>query len=160
MYRAVDVAYFMLKIAKEKGVDITNLKLQKLVYIANGYMLAMHNKPLIDEAPQAWKFGPVVHSIYRQFKYYADQPISINTQVLEKGKLSAEAEEVIEAVIDIYGSESAIDLVNLTHETDTPWDEVWNKKGGSSTLFAEIGNEPIKNHFLKALTDPSSVNGL
>lgn len=160
MYRAIDAAYYLLKSAKSKDVTITNLKLQKLIYIANGYMLALHDRPLIDEQPQAWKYGPVIHSIYRQFKSYEDRPIEIDASPLENTALSPEAQEVIDDVIDTYGSETAIDLVNLTHEADTPWDEVWNRQGGHKQLFAEIGNDLIKNHFLKAVTAPQSVNGL
>lgn len=160
MYRAIDTAYYLLKVAGDKQLEITNLKLQKLIYIANGYMLAIHDAPLINEAPQAWKYGPVIHSIYRQFKEYAENPITVNTELLEKDILSPQAKAIIDAVVDTYGNDSAIELVNLTHEADTPWDEVWNNQGGQERLFAEIDEELIKNHFLKAVTAPDSVNGL
>lgn len=71
MYRAIDTAYYLLKVAGDKQLEITNLKLQKLIYIANGYMLAIHDAPLINEAPQAWKYGPVIHSIcQRHFVFF------------------------------------------------------------------------------------------
>jgi len=160
MRSAVDVAYYMLKLAADKGLEMTNLKLQKLVYIAHGYMWALANKPLIDEAPQAWKYGPVIHSVYGQFRKYVDQRIQIDTSKIPEDLLDDKEKEVIEAVLDTYGQESAIDLVNLTHQPDTPWDEIWNRHGGKDQLFAEIPDPLIKNHFLKAVTDSSSVNGL
>ena len=160
MCRAIDAAYYLLSVAKDKSISITNLKLQKLIYIANGYMLALHNRPLIKESPQAWKYGPVIHSIYEQFKQYADRSINVDTGALDKNLLSAEAKEIINDVVDLYGNDSAIDLVKLTHQVETPWDEVWNKRGGKESLFAEIESDLIKNHFLKAVTDPSSVQGL
>lgn len=159
MYKAIDVAYCILKLAQQKGLSMTNLKLQKLVYIAHGYKLGLCGSPLIDEAPQAWKYGPVIHSVYYQFKSYADRTINIDTSKI-RCTLKEEDQTIIADVLDLYGADSAIDLVNLTHEADTPWDEVWNKQKGRRQLFAEIPDELIKNHFLKAVTDSSSVNGL
>lgn len=160
MYKAIDAAYYLLKVAKEKSFSITNLQLQKLIYIANGYMLAINHEPLINEQPQAWKYGPVVHSIYRQFKNYSDSPITVNVDAIKQDNLSSDAKEIIDAVVETYGSESAVDLVNLTHAPNTPWDEIWNKQKGCNKLFAEIPNDVIREHFLKAVTDPSSVDGL
>lgn len=160
MYRAIDAAYYMLRVAKEKNHLISNLKLQKLIYIANGYMLAINDTPLIKEKPQAWKYGPVIHSIYSQFKEYGSNPINIDAEILNKDILDDKAKEIINAVMDVYGEDSAINLVNLTHGDNTPWDIVWNKRGGSNKLFAEIDSELIKDHFKKAATDPDSVNGL
>lgn len=160
MADAVDVAYYMLKIAKNDNLDMTNLKLQKLVYIAHGYMMATHGAKLIDEKPQAWRYGPVVHSVYDQFKGYKDRKIDIDTDNIEDFSLNTDEKKLIKDVLSAYGGENAIDLVNLTHEKDTPWDDVWNKGEGKRELFAEIPHDLIKRHFKKAVTDPNSVNGL
>ncbi len=160
MADAVDVAYYMLKIANEKDIEMTNLKLQKLVYVAHGYMLAINGEPLIHEAPQAWKYGPVIQKIYGQFRTYGSDRIVVRTEKLEKFQLSRDQKDLIKDVIDAYGSDSAIDLVNLTHEPGTPWDIIWNKQNGKEQLFSEIPDDLIKNHFQKAVTDPDSVNGL
>src|SRR5208282_4587731 len=51
------------------------LKLQKLVYFAHGWHLALRDQPLIDELVEAWDYGPVVPSLYHQFKRYGNQSI-------------------------------------------------------------------------------------
>lgn len=40
----------------------------KMAHIAHGYSLAIHNEPLVDEAVEAWKYGPVVPSLYYRAK--------------------------------------------------------------------------------------------
>ncbi len=157
---SVDVAYYMLKIANEKDIEITNLKLQKLAYIAHGYVLAINGEPLINEAPQAWKYGPVVHSIYHQFKQYESEVIVVNTQELNFCKLSESKKLTISSVLNIYSEDSALDLVNLTCAPGTPWDILWSSPEREGQLFVDIPNTLIKNHFLKAVTDPESINGL
>lgn len=48
--------YFLNKASKEEdgGEIISNLKLQKLVYYAQGFHLAMYNQPLYTESLEAW----------------------------------------------------------------------------------------------------------
>ena len=55
---------------------ITNLKLVKLCYIAQGLSLALLDKPLFSEPIEAWQYGPVVPSVYHEFKHFRDQPIT------------------------------------------------------------------------------------
>ena len=159
MYDAVNIAYYMLKVAEGNSQTMTNLKLQKLVYIAHGYMLAMKDRRLINEAPQAWKYGPVIHSVYKRFRAYEDRKIDCEIPDVSN-LIDGDAKFVIEGVMRLYGNDTAIQLVNLTHEPETPWDEVWNKQGGSDQLFAEISDGIIKKHFKKAIDNPTSVNGL
>ena len=50
------------------GGRITPLQVIKMAHIAHGYSLAIHNEPLVDEAVEAWKYGPVVPSLYYRAK--------------------------------------------------------------------------------------------
>ena len=61
---AFDVANYFLSIPEYE--DLTNLKLQKLVYYAQGIHLAIYGKPLFNEAIKAWEHGPVVPELYRK----------------------------------------------------------------------------------------------
>ena len=54
----LDVAeYFLSKSEVDAGDVITNLKLQKLVYYAQGFSLAINNRPLFNEQIRAWQHG-------------------------------------------------------------------------------------------------------
>ena len=60
-----DVAqYFLAKADEDAGDLMSNLKLQKLVYYAQGFALVLLEKPLFPERIEAWIHGPVVpHAI-------------------------------------------------------------------------------------------------
>ncbi|KJW07325.1 Panacea domain-containing protein [Orientia tsutsugamushi] len=54
-----DVAsYFLVLVDRAAGDVITQLKLQKLVYFAQGAHLALFDKPLFKEDIEAWENGP------------------------------------------------------------------------------------------------------
>lgn len=160
MYHSVEVAWKMLQIAQSKGISLSNLQLQKLVYIAHGYLLGWKNKALIVEPIEAWNYGPVVNPIYHQFKDYGDGKIPVWSDVRTELDSDDDATAVIDGVLGLYGNMDAIQLVNLTHQPGTPWDIAWNIQGGKRYFSYPIDNEIIKNHFRKVIADPQGVGGL
>ena len=111
------VADYFVRFAHEVGDPITNLKLQKLVYYAQAWHLALHGEPLIAEGFQAWVHGPVCHSLYQRFKRYGWNPIS---EDVTPSDLPEEVEAHLREVMEVYGGYSAWDLERLTHSED-PW---------------------------------------
>ena len=65
---AQDVAGYFLALAQERGEEVNNLKLQKLLYYAQGWHLAWHGEPLFPEKFEAWMSGPVIPAIYWRYK--------------------------------------------------------------------------------------------
>lgn len=55
---------------------VTPMKLVKLIYIAQGYMLATHRKPLFQEAIEAWQYGPMIPRLYRSIRSFRDSPVT------------------------------------------------------------------------------------
>ena len=82
-YSASVIAYAFVQKGIEEGTFVTQMKLQKMVYFAHGYHLARYNEPLIREEFEAWKFGPVVPSIYQSYKLYGSDMI-IDTGLIAK----------------------------------------------------------------------------
>ena len=62
------VANFFIEKSKASGVPVDPLKLQKLIYFAHGWHLAVTGEPLLDENVEAWPYGPVVPTVYHEFK--------------------------------------------------------------------------------------------
>jgi hypothetical protein len=60
----LQIANEFISLAKERGEPLSNMKLQKLVFIAHGWSLAILNKPLFYEDVCAWRYGPVVPKLY------------------------------------------------------------------------------------------------
>ncbi len=119
MASALDVAaYLIMKSDVDSGDVMTNMKLQKLLYYAQGFSLVLLKNKLFEEPIQAWMHGPVVPTVYRQFKRYR------NGVILKEGPgdiaaLSDEQKELLDAVYDVYGQYSASKLRNLTHSEPT-----------------------------------------
>ena len=67
-YNPIDVANYIVWRANELGKPVTHLKLQKLLYYVVAKYLQAHNQHLIDEKIVKWQYGPVVKSVYHQFK--------------------------------------------------------------------------------------------
>jgi uncharacterized phage-associated protein len=111
------VADFFLSFCQEHGDCLTNLRLQKLVYYAQAWHLALYNAPLFDEKFQAWVHGPVVPSLYQRFKRYGWQPI---TAAVSEPNISGHVREHLEEVFNVYGRYSAWDLERMTH-SEEPW---------------------------------------
>ncbi len=136
---ALSVANYFIDLANKDGKEIRPLKLMKLVYIAYGYALALLGRSIIDyrfDKVEAWKFGPVIPSVYHSFKIYGKSPIKSGTTIfVEKGngveiespQLSdTEAQMVCNFVWERYGlGYDDNELVTLLHGKGTPWGKVY-----------------------------------
>lgn len=134
---ALSIANYFIDLADKENKKIQPLRLMKLVYIAHGYILAILNKSALNprfDKVEAWKFGPVIPSVYHSFKIYGSGNITKKTQVfvdenfndeqpeMEEPKLNGnEEKKICEFVWKNYGSFSASMLVSMLHKEGTPW---------------------------------------
>ena len=93
------------------------LKLQKLLYLAQGYSYAFYDRPLFKEDLEGWVHGPVVREVYDMFKNYQYNSINTNFEVEE---LDNEAKDVINYVIKNFGKYDAKYLEKIRHGQE-PW---------------------------------------
>jgi uncharacterized phage-associated protein len=118
--------YFVSIVDEEAGDFISNLKLQKLLYYAQGGFLAVYDKPLFPEAIKAWEHGPVVPQVYHAYKKFGARPITVETVDLEL--YAPDIREVLDEVNSVYGQFTAGKLREMTHQEppwrDTPLNEV------------------------------------
>lgn len=148
----VCIANFFLKKAKQEDIPVTQLKLLKLVYIGYGWVAAVLDRQLFDEPIEAWQHGPVVNSLYHEFKHYGRDPITTLgvSFDLEREQITypdiPEDEEDIRFILtfvwDIYKRYSAWALREKTHEENTPWHQTYYDKGATVIPY-----ELIKEHF-------------
>lgn len=112
--------------------DITNLKLQKLLFYIDGCFGAVHKKSLFAERFQAWKHGPVVKSVYDKYKKFKDQPIIVSTDddISESSSFSKEELDTLNEAYSLFGHLSPWTLRNISHE-EQPWIDAFNKGEGS-----------------------------
>lgn len=124
MITAMQVAaYFLSKVDDEFGEGITNLKMQKLVYYAQAYHLAIFGIPLFGEEIQAWQHGPVVPDLYHKFKSFDSGPIDTNDYLSDIDQtLPEEVTEFLNEVYEQFAQFSAWRLADMTH-AEGPWKE-------------------------------------
>lgn len=124
--------YVMLRYGDICGQNgIQHLKLQKLIYYIQAWHLTMFEEPLFEEDFQAWLHGPVLKSVWDEFKDF-DMPLSgikmdrLSPQDAEhlrnivETALAKDQVQLIDDVLSEYGSMSGYDLELLTHSED-PW---------------------------------------
>jgi len=103
------------------GADsISNLKLQKLLYYAQGCYLAFYNTPLFDDPIVAWEHGPVVESVYHEYKNNGGCGIDVFGSIAEY--YTKEDDAVLKTVYENFAQYSAWGLRNMTHN-ERPWKE-------------------------------------
>jgi uncharacterized phage-associated protein len=147
---SLTVANAFLDLAEKSGAKLTNMQVQKLVFLAQGYSLALLNRPLFYHNIHAWQFGPVVPKLYKKLQQYGNGYVSdkISTElIVESGALDTEDKKVIDAVYGAYGSWTGSKLSALTHLDNTPWDITFRKKPFSiipQDLIQEYYSEQIQ----------------
>lgn len=131
------VANYFLNLAAKEGRPLDPMGIQKLVYFAHGWNLAISGSPLIQQRVEAWDYGPVIADLYQAFREFGPNPITrpakkfdfdpITGLVLESTPNIAESEDtkpvraLIERVWNSYKHLTSIQLSNLTHLPGSPW---------------------------------------
>ena len=150
MYRttAKDVASALLCVCAEKGIsDISNLKLQKLVYYAQAWNLAFQGRGLFADNLEAWVHGPVVASLFGAYKHYRWMPITERSQSSAIGLFGDHLREVVGA----YGHLTANELERLTH-SEEPWVEARAGLSPDQPSRAIISTATMKRFYSSKVT--------
>lgn len=142
LYSSHAIANEFIRLAEEQGRQLTNMQLQKLVYIANGFSLAINDRPIYFEDTQAWQWGPVIPKLYKSLRKYGSSTVDEYLETEDKVINGSQEDEIIKAVFDNYGHYTGAQLSSLTHQQNTPWHETWNNR-----QFSVINHDVIKKHY-------------
>lgn len=132
------IANFVLDLCEVEGRKITNLSLQKILFFCHAWSLVVLGRPLIKHQFEAWKFGPVLQYLYRDFKKFDCEPINSRAVKLDLStgneqivpyEFDAETEDLLKKVIRFYSRLSAGTLVEMSHVEGGPWHEAWMYEG-------------------------------
>ena len=167
---ALSIANYFIKKAHEEGSQIKPLRLMKLVYIAHGYMLAILNRSALNprfDKVEAWKYGPVIPSVYHSFKQYGNGPIEKQTVIIHDEKVKngncvvdletpmlegKEEKAICDVVWKNYKGYSDSELVTMLHKDGSPWALVYVEGQNIEIpdLFTRIYYTKVINSILKA----------
>jgi uncharacterized phage-associated protein len=116
MLSCFDVADYFIWLAHDTGSFISNLKLQKLVYYAQAWHLALQSEPLFEEDFEAWVHGPVIATLYKKYKAFGWQPILAEVELQIDNRTS----DFLSEVAAEYFACDAYELEQMTH-AEEPW---------------------------------------
>ena len=114
--------------------DVSHMKLQKLLYYANGWWLATHGEPLLNEPPQVWRYGPVFRGLYGIFARFGHSsigtpvspgpfPNGVNLVEGDNGNVTP----FLDWIWQEHGHKTAGQLSDETHALGTPWRQIAEK---------------------------------
>lgn len=138
------VAKFFIWKASTEGKTITNKKLQKLLYYAQAWYLALKDRPLFKEDIQAWVHGPAIPSIYDQYRKFGYE--NINVIIDPKEIASLKTDDLLNEVWKVYGKFEAEYLETLTHNEE-PWQLAREGLSAGDASTNIISKEEMKKYF-------------
>lgn len=157
MYSPKAIANYFIELSEQAGEALTPMKLQKLVYYAHGWFAGHTGKPLIDESVEAWQYGPVIPSLYREFKQAGAGAIRTRATDFDTAKGDfvpvlvpgdPSMQQYLRNVWTSYGKFTAIKLSDMTHASDGPW--AATRLANPGVRGADIPFDQIRAHFSEA----------
>ncbi len=149
MYKATEIADYILCIAQENGDLITNLKLQKLLYYAQAWFLVNNNNErLFSDEIEAWQYGPVIPAVYNKYQKFGRSPIVIDCDIENDfNNINDCTKEYLREFCQYFFRFSATDLVSMTHQ-EKPWLEAVEQG-----LNTPINTDTMYNFYSEMLED-------
>ncbi len=150
---------------------IDQMKMQKLVFYAHAWHLGIKQRPLFDEDVFAWPWGPVIPSIYSEFRDFGRSPIvgrkattigktgtgTLDFRLVEPKIVSAEEKEFIRQIWDVHKKYTGVQLSNATHNPGEPWTVVKDRYGDLASKPL-IPNELIASIFSDKVSSATRAN--
>ena len=111
--------YFLRLQTGDAGDAISNMKLQKLLYYAQGFALAILGKPLFDDDFEKWTYGPVLPAVYNKYKEFGSGAIP-RPEGASLQDYTDDERKLLDEVYYTFGQYSAWVLSEMSHAT-APW---------------------------------------
>ena len=165
MYTAKQVARYIINKRSVDRRPIGNLTLQNLLYLVWIEYHKRENTRLFDDRIYAWQFGPVApetyyikyrQSVFDSFVSLYENNIGENKLLLfpkvdfDDSEFSDYEMDIIDDVLKEYGTKSPSQLVNVTHEPGSLWDQTRLQYGID---FTKTKKTDISLDFTKLIKD-------
>lgn len=157
---AVDIARFLISLACHDDPEpdpLTNMRLQKLLYYAQGWSLAMRDRPMFADRIEAWPHGPVVPDAYRAFKQCGAGLID------EEGdtdiNLTRNDQSFLRSLWGSYRQYPVAKLWAMTH-SEPPWQQARGNLPANAQSKARIADRSMRSFFSEKLREFEPMPGL
>lgn len=118
-YDVFRVSRYVIYAARKDRQDITNVRLQKILYFLQIMFLDFTGKPCFDARIEAWDLGPTVPDVYRHYEKYESQYLPDESTGVEF-TITEDDKHLIEYVVRKLSKYSTQQLINVTQSQD-PW---------------------------------------
>jgi uncharacterized phage-associated protein len=154
--------WFIRRFTRSKKT-VTNLALNKIVYLSIERALVERGMLLSSAKIEAWNYGPVFREIYHDKKSDGADPIAtpinrfdlpMRSFVEADFDFTADDIDFLESIFKDYGSLRAGRLVDITHSKGSPWHVVW-----SNSKSVNFGMEITKELILERAPKQRNGNG-
>lgn len=136
------------RFGEKSGWSLSNLEMQKMLYLAHMFHLGRHGEPLVLGHFEAWDFGPVHPRLYHRLKIFGSSPVK-NIFRFDGNGPTGEAAALIDEVSDSLSNTSSGRLVAITH-----WEEgAWSKNYVPGSRGVLIPNEDIIEEYQKRVQE-------
>lgn len=121
MVGCLDIARYFIRRSYQDNLeaDMTNMKVQKLLYYAQSLHLALYDEPLFDNEIQAWRYGPVCPPAYSFYCEFEAKQLPI-PETDDVALVPQETLKLLEEVWEYFGEHHAYYLSGMTH-LEFPW---------------------------------------
>ena len=140
-YNSLIIANYIIAQCNIKQLDISNLRLQKILYYVQGYFLKFYDERAFDSGIFNWPYGPVVPDVYFEYCVYGSNKLIIDDDLIEISSTkikNKKHKKLINEIIEKCNNYTPGELVGLTHQ-EKPWKETSRSK--------EIPVLKIQNYF-------------
>lgn len=144
---AFDVADYFIFISDQGPKRmVSNKKLQKLVYYAQAWNLAIKDKPLFNDKIEAWIHGPAIPALYGKYKKFGFNPIESESPSYYDPSIITSHKEILDEVWRIYSKYDANYLEALTHQEE-PWINARSQLEFDKESTNEITHKTMKEFY-------------
>ena len=156
MYDARTIANELIRLASEAGQPLTNMQIQKLVYISHGYALAIFGGPLVKQSVEAWRYGPVIPALYKALRDYGAGFVRKPIEMTREEPLDETDQALIAQVFGAYRRFTGPQLSTMTHHKGTPWSDVYDPRPEFQSKI--IPNDLIREYYTKLLHERAGIS--
>lgn len=149
------LANLLLDWGDADAVQISPMKLQKLVFFLHADFLVKHGRALIKQEFEAWDHGPVIPSLYAEFKRFKNKAITTRAEAFDPLQaatitaacdLDADDLRLVRELYDFYKKLSAFELSRRSHDFDGVWRQARSLFSNGLNMSRRVSNDLIVAH--------------
>ncbi len=140
-YSAKDIGREMVNLSLDSKCWISNPKLQKLLYFSWLEYYRQNGTPLFEEEFQAWKYGPVVPSVY--YDYWCNAANILLAPKRTSEPIDEGTRTFLLEMLKKFNAKSVHEMVELSHKTK-PWSENYEVRMKKTIPMSDMEAESLR----------------